>query len=230
VTEYSYNGWPASRTLKTRPLTVDGVTFSIVDNDDVETVFRYIVEEFVRTVQPLRPGSCFGYNYRPNVNDPSELSNHSSGTALDINAEQHPNDTPTLSTFTPAQVTACHAILASVPELDEVVHWGGDWATPLTTDSMHWEIHDHDLAKLRRVADRIRTQEDYMASDDAAQKLDQILRQTQATRKLVKGLVTQVDTMADAVALGADVSEDIKRRITKTKAELEALIAELGND
>lgn len=154
----SQNGWPASPTLATRAIVVGGATFRVADNRDVETVFTYIVTRYEATVEPLNPARCAGFNYRPNANDPSELSNHSSATALDINWEQHPNATPTLSTLTRAQVAACHAILTSIPELDEVVHWGGDWASPLTTDAMHWELHDHDLAKLARVAERLRSE------------------------------------------------------------------------
>jgi hypothetical protein len=97
-----------------------------------------------------------------------ELSNHASATALDINSLEHPNNVPTRSTFTVDQVAACHQILDSIPELSEVVHWGGDWFPPLVPDAMHWELHDHDLPKLARVADLIRALEDTLNADDKA--------------------------------------------------------------
>jgi hypothetical protein len=162
VTGHSQNGWPASRALRTRPLTVDGVTVFIADNDDLETVFRYLLTRYAETVEPLVSGQCGCYSYRANRNNPNQLSNHSSATALDVNWLKHPNNVPTRGTFTVAQVAAVHAIYDSVRELSDLVHWGGDWAPPLVTDAMHHELHSHDLALLARVADRIRDLEDDM--------------------------------------------------------------------
>lgn len=164
----SQNGWPASRALRTRPLTVDGVTVFIADNDDVETVFRYLLTRYAETVEPLVSGQCGCYSYRANRNNPNQLSNHSSATALDVNWLKHPNNVPTRGTFTAAQVAAVHAIYDSVRELSDLVHWGGDWSPPLTTDAMHHELHSHDLPLLARVAERIREQEDIVTEDDIA--------------------------------------------------------------
>ena len=36
---------------------------------------------------------CWGYEFRANVNNPSQLSCHASGTAIDYNANRHPNGT-----------------------------------------------------------------------------------------------------------------------------------------
>lgn len=173
MTQHSSNGWPASPHLLTRAIVVDGVTFRVADNRDVESVFVYVLTRYAETVEPLDPRQCGGYNYRPNVNNPSELSNHSSATAVDLNSLKHPNGVPVTAVFTSAQVKACHVILASIPELAEVVHWGGDWFPPLTPDAMHWELHDHDLAKLARVAERIREDEDMTPAQEA--KLDAVL-------------------------------------------------------
>lgn len=168
MTEQSYNGWPASRQLQTRALTVGAVTFFIADNDDVETVFSYVLGRFDREVEALQRGQCWGYNYRPNVNRPTVLSCHSSGTAVDANSAKHPNGVLATRTFSHAQIDTIHMILAGVDELAEVVHWGGDWMPPsLTPDAMHFEIHDHDLAKLHRVAERIRSlEEDAVTPED----------------------------------------------------------------
>jgi hypothetical protein len=190
---------------------VAGASFRIVDNDDAETVFRHIVEQFAATVQPLVPSSCFGFNYRPNVNNPDELSNHSSATALDINAEQHPNARPTLSTFTRAQVAACHAILVSVPELDDLVHWGGDWASPLTTDAMHWEFHSHDLALLRRVADRIR--EDIVTPQDKQDIIDGVVKAL--TEGKPKGSDLTRDQLLKQAQGASDEARDLLRAAKK---------------
>jgi hypothetical protein len=152
MTEHSANGWPASPDLLTRTIVVAGASFRVADDRDVETVFVHLLTRYAAEVEPLDPAQC----YRPNVNNPSKLSNHSSATALDINSPSTPTTSRPAPRSPPTQVDACHQILDSIPELSEVVHWGGDWYWPLVTDAMHWELHDHDLAKLARVADRIR--------------------------------------------------------------------------
>jgi hypothetical protein len=158
----SYNGWPASTdpgTIGVVPFTVAGVNFpGGVRAGDVHLVLHYVLLEFHHRVEPLKAPACWGYSFRPNKNDPNELSCHASGTAADANAPDHPNGVEASETFTPAQIAEIHQILSEIPELDEVVHWGGDWhfADDLTPDAMHWEIHDHDLAKLARVANRIK--------------------------------------------------------------------------
>lgn len=161
-----------------------GATFHIADNDDVETIFRYVIGRYATEVEPLQPATCACYSYRANVNNQTKLSNHSSATAFDLNWGDHPNNTPTRATFTGAQVDAVHAIYDSIPELSEVMHWGGDWVAPLVTDSMHHELHDHDLAKLRRVADRIREDGD-MTPEQAAQ-LDRIEKRLDDIDKVLK--------------------------------------------
>lgn len=188
----SQNGWPASPTLLTRTIVAGGVTFRVADNRDAETVFTYVIDRYAATVEPLDPAQCGSFAYRPNVNDPSKLSNHSSATAVDLNSLKHRNGVATAASFTPAQIRACHAILASVPELSEVVHWGGDWFPPeLVPDGMHWELHDHDLPKLARVADRIREADMPLNIDDKAwiqERLD-----AQRTRIVADLLAAVVD-------------------------------------
>lgn len=135
----SYNGWPASPSLKTRVIEpIKGLKLRIVDNDNVEAVFTYLCINYHRRVDNLlkpHPADDWGYNYRPNVNDPSELSNHSSGTAVDLDATEHPNGVDETKTYTSAQIKEIHAILH---ELLGVVNWGGDYRH--TVDGMHFEI------------------------------------------------------------------------------------------
>lgn len=73
-------------------------------------------------------------------------------------------------------------------------------------------------------------QEDYMATSEAEQKLDQILRQTKATRVLVKAFAEQVGAVADAVAGLDTATDEIKSRITKSKRQLAELIAEIDQE
>lgn len=153
----SYNGWPASTNrsaIGVVPFAVAGVEFpGGVRKGDVATVFGWVALQFHRRVEKLVNPGCWGYSFRQNRNA-NNLSCHSSGTAIDCNAPKHPNGVPTTRTFTAKQIKEVHQILAEIEELSEVVHWGGDWTG--TPDSMHFEIHDNDKAKLARVARRIR--------------------------------------------------------------------------
>lgn len=193
MTEHSYNGWPASRKpadLGVVPLVVAGVEFvGGVRKGDVHDVFEHVATQFHHRVEPLRSPGCWGWSYRANRNDPNELSNHSSATAIDCNAPEHPNGVEAAKTFSAKQIAEVHQILSEIPELDEVVHWGGDWhrANGLIPDSMHFEIHDHDTAKLARVAARIRnTQEDDMPFTDWPKKDQDALADAVAARVWAK--------------------------------------------
>lgn len=126
---YSYNGWPAN----SDPAAI-GVVQSLwfpggVKAGDVTTVFRYLAEQFNARVEPIVGGWCWGYTYKQNVNDPSSLSCHASGTALDVNAPDHPNGSG--GTFTDSQVGVIYAIL---DECAGAVSWLQGY------DEMHFEI------------------------------------------------------------------------------------------
>jgi hypothetical protein len=144
---YSYNGWPANSDPAAIGVDRDfhagnGVRFpGGVKDGDVAVVLRHVANRFFASVEdPLMdpdtgaPGyGCWGFNYRANANNPNNLSNHSSGTALDISAPSHPNGAS--GTFTDGQVDAIRQILA---ECSYTVYWGGDYSG--TSDEMHFEI------------------------------------------------------------------------------------------
>lgn len=75
-------------------------------------------------------------------------SNHSSGTALDINALNHPQGL--VGTFSNVETLRIGDRL----ELMRVIRWGGNYRG--RTDEMHWEINAPPL-KVRQVAAWLRT-------------------------------------------------------------------------
>lgn len=149
----SYNGWAAS----SNPAAIGIVHFEPIEGydfpggvkgGDVEAIFTYLVRQLDKRVEPIEeypPGDEWGYYFRANVNNPSQLSCHASGTAIDYNATQHPNRVP--YTWTREQVREIHKIIDD--ELDGVVKWLEGW------DEMHFEVRGtaHQVAV---VADRIR--------------------------------------------------------------------------
>jgi hypothetical protein len=200
----SQNGWPASPSLARRPLIVGGVEFigGIVDNKDVATILGYVMTRFHHEVEPLHNPGCWGFSYRENRNDPNSLSNHSSGTAVDANAPQHPNGVPTSRTFTAAQIATVHPILDAV---DGVVRWGGDYTG--TPDSMHFEINSVPV-RVAIVAARIRrAQEDDMPYTE--KQLTDIVRA--AVKAEVEPLLAQNKRIRHAVMGGIrDVRAKVK--------------------
>jgi hypothetical protein len=125
----SYNGWPASD---------DRSAIGVVPSDwfpggvkagDVATVLGYVARQLDARVEPIVAGWCWGYTYKSNVNNPSQLSCHASGTAIDWNAPDHPNGSS--GTFSQAQVGTIYAIL---DEVQGAVDWLQGY------DEMHFEI------------------------------------------------------------------------------------------
>ena len=134
----SYNGWPIGTpgsVIGVERYQIPGTLFVLpVRSGNVATVLMYVAGRFHREVEPLMAGQLFGYDYRRNVNNPSVWSNHASGTAIDLNADLHPNKVTT--SFTAAKVAAVHRILTAC---QGVVYWGGDYTR--TVDAMHFEIN-----------------------------------------------------------------------------------------
>ena len=100
---------------------------------DVSTILRYVANRFDREVENLRSGWCWGWAYR-RIRNGSQYSNHASGTAIDVNAPEHPLGVA--GTFSAAQVRKIRAILAAC---DGVVRWGGNYSG--RKDEMHFEIN-----------------------------------------------------------------------------------------
>lgn len=148
----SQNGWPASpdkSAIGIVRVVVPGTDIDFpqgVKSGDVATVLMYVAEQFHKTVEALVDGWCWGYNYRK-IEGSSSLSNHASGTAIDLNAPNHPMGKG--GTFSASQVTAIRRILTYC---EYVVRWGGDFSRK---DEMHFEIVGS-AAAVARVAAKIR--------------------------------------------------------------------------
>jgi murein L,D-transpeptidase YcbB/YkuD len=150
----SYNGWSAAPGWSVaggqlEPLVVAGESFSPgVGAGDVHDVLEYVATQLHRRVEPViaagwHTADDWGYSYRANVNNPSKLSCHASGTAIDYNATRHPNDRR--GTWTAPQRAEIARICA---EVNGVV-------VNLATDEMHFEIRGN-AAQVAAAAAKIR--------------------------------------------------------------------------
>lgn len=145
----SLNCWPAFEDGSDAQLEISPWVTGRLLGGDVRTVLEHVAARFDAEVEPVDPATSWGWGYRNvrgEVGD-DELSNHSSGTAIDLNATEHPLGAT--DTFTDEQVRAIREILA---EVAPVVAWGGDFARG---DEMHFEIVG-DPAAVAEVAARLR--------------------------------------------------------------------------
>lgn len=165
----SQNGWTV---LTSAPpaVTVPGTDVRLpVRPGDVATVLIEVARRFHSEVERITGGvrDDWGWAYRPVSGQSSGFSNHASGTAIDLNATQHPRGVH--NTYTAAEKAAVRRILAATRDDRigrEVVRWGEDYTT--TIDGMHFEINA-DAAAVARVATRIRqgsSEDDDMKASD----------------------------------------------------------------
>jgi hypothetical protein len=165
----------------------------------VFTVLEHVARRFSAEVESIDVPSSWGWAYRT-ISGSADVSNHASGTAIDLNAPRHPLGAS--GTFNAAQVAAIRRILASV---SPAVRWGGDYSG--RKDEMHFEITT-DAATVAAVAARLAGGQPPVT--DPVQEDDMIyLRITNGTRA---GDVWEVGELT-ADKLSAQQFEDIKTTI-----------------
>jgi hypothetical protein len=134
VVPTSQNGYPANNRSLIVTLTAGGVQFPVRKGACGE-LLMWAAERWHREVEPLVPGTCWGYAERDIIGG-TVISNHASGTAIDINAPQHPLATNPAGNFSPAQLSAVRRIIA---DTQGALRWGGDYVG--RKDGMHVEIN-----------------------------------------------------------------------------------------
>ena len=93
---------------------------------------------FHERVERLDRGTWDEWGWAPrNIRGSSQVSNHASGTAIDLNATRHPLGIDPDDTFTHAQVDRIRERLRTV--YGNVIRWGGDYKN--RPDAMHFEIN-----------------------------------------------------------------------------------------
>jgi uncharacterized protein YukE len=148
----SQNGWPVNPPLVTRDVPGTNVRLRVAQGPAGD-VLIHVASEVNRRVENISMDSTagerddWGYAER-NVRGGEAVSNHASGTAIDLNATRHVLGVR--DTFTPEQTTEIRNIMR---EVDGVVRWGGDYRG--RADEMHFEIVGSQ-AEVAAVAARLR--------------------------------------------------------------------------
>lgn len=111
---------------------------------DVATVLLHVGKLFNERVAKLYAPGCWGWAPPIPIPGSTIISNHGSGTAIDLNAPSFPWK---LRKMTNEQRQACRGI---VNELEGVVAWGGDFTTYV--DEMHFEViaSEEDVARVAK--------------------------------------------------------------------------------
>jgi len=132
----SSNGWLASKDpaeigVKSYPIPGTGIKIRCAEK--VAPLLVALCADFHKLVEPIDEGTLdsWGYAFRPIRGQTETLSNHSSGTAVDLNANAHPLGKR--ETFTMEQETTVRQIAAKYG-----CRWGGDYKN--RADEMHFEI------------------------------------------------------------------------------------------
>jgi hypothetical protein len=131
----SYNGWPASQDqaeIGIKSYKVEGTQMKLRCAQKVAPLLVGFAAEFHHLIEPLDVGSLddWGYAYRDVRGVPGKLSNHASGTAIDLNSSRH--KLGQVGTFAEGEVPMLMALAKKYG-----LTWGGTWTRP---DPMHFEI------------------------------------------------------------------------------------------
>lgn len=134
--ETSYNGYPASKDpveINIKSYLVKGTDRKLKCASSVGPLLAAFAAEFHDLIEPINEGTFddWGYAYRMVRGDPTKLSCHSSGTAIDLNATKHLLGK--YDTFDAAKVPMIRALAKKYG-----LKWGGDFKT--RPDDMHFEI------------------------------------------------------------------------------------------
>jgi len=133
----SYNGWPASKDqaeIGIVSIPIEGTKLKVRCAKAVAPLIAGFCKEFHKLIEPIDEGTLddWGYAFRDVRNVPGKLSNHASGTAIDINATQHPLGK--VGTFPAEKIPMIKALSKKYGLI-----WGGS-ETWKRRDEMHFEI------------------------------------------------------------------------------------------
>lgn len=133
----SQNGFSANEVSETTVWLIPGTTRSVrLRADNCGFLLTHFASWFDAHIESIDEGQLDDWGYAPRMvrGSATELSNHASGTALDINATKHPLGVR--GTFTPVRETM---IRKQLKVYRGALRWGGDYVG--RPDEMHVEIN-----------------------------------------------------------------------------------------
>jgi hypothetical protein len=145
----SQNGWSANDISQTANYTIGNDRIVRLRRGDAGFLLKHFADWFDKNVEDIDIGADdWGYAERTIRGDATTLSNHASGTAIDLNATKHPLGKR--GTFTAAQT---FKIRNQLKVYGGAIRWGGDYTG--RPDEMHFEINAN-AATVGKVATNLR--------------------------------------------------------------------------
>lgn len=102
-----------------------------IRSGEVLTTFSLFCDDYVKNIEPIDKADSWGYAPRT-IHGSKTLSNHASGTAIDINVGKYPQ-------FKNAMPSDKQVKLRTLLKSYPVIRWGGDYPAA-RLDQMHFEI------------------------------------------------------------------------------------------
>ena len=132
----SQNNWPASKIrseIGIESFPVPGTNIKLACAKSVAPLLVGFAAEFHELIEPIDEGNLddWGFCFRMVRSSPDRLSNHSSGTAIDLNATKH--RLGRMGTFPSEKVPMLRALVKKYS-----LTWGGDYR--VRVDEMHFEV------------------------------------------------------------------------------------------
>ena len=132
----SSNGWPASKDrteIGIKSYSIEGTSIKLACAEAVAPLLIGFAKEFHELIEPIDEAGLddWGYCFRMVRGSPTNLSNHSSGTAIDLNATKHVLGR--VGTFPAEKVPMIRALAKKYS-----LRWGGDYQN--RKDEMHFEV------------------------------------------------------------------------------------------
>lgn len=145
LSQNGYVGFPTPRfdgpLPRLRRWVIPGTDRAITARDgSAGFLLMHLVLWFHEAIEPINTGPVDegSYNYRA-IRGATTLSNHASGTAVDVNWNKHPLGAVGTLAFQVRKVAAATRIRLRLRRLYKgTIRWGGDYHT--RKDEMHYEI------------------------------------------------------------------------------------------
>lgn len=134
----SQNGWPANDVTRTASYKITGTARALRlvkgPAGELLALIAAWIDKNIESIDNDKTPDDWGYAERPIRGSKTTLSNHASGTAEDINAEQH--QLGVVGTWSGSERTKINAMLN---KLGGTVRWGDNYTG--RKDGMHFEIN-----------------------------------------------------------------------------------------
>jgi hypothetical protein len=210
----SQNGWTANDRSVIQTYTVGKGIKVPLRKGDAGFLLKHIADWFDANIKDIDAGILDDWGYAErDVRGGTDLSNHASGTAIDVNATKWPLGVEPTSYLTIDQI---NRLRQQLKFYEGAIRWGGDYVG--RKDPMHLEI-DADAATVTRIANKIREGGDDEMSPADKQWIEGRLNELVA---LVKGYGTRTEILQNQLVPGYG------RRVEHIEAQVAEILTKLN--